>query len=104
MYVQRNIEDCSCNHCCSGKAICIYIHIYIYIYIHIHITYSEYVFVALGIQHAMRACVRACAMFLSVTCPYLQYFSTLYHKRHDFRKKNVIEYKMCILIFSANYF
>jgi len=23
----------------------------------------------------------------SVTCPALQYFSTLYHKRHDFRKK-----------------
>jgi len=20
MYVLRNIEECSCNHCCSGKA------------------------------------------------------------------------------------
>ena len=30
----------SCKHCCSGKAI--------------SGTYSEYVFVALGIQHAMR--------------------------------------------------
>jgi hypothetical protein len=29
-----------CNHCCSGKAI--------------SMRYSDYVFVALGIQHAMR--------------------------------------------------
>jgi hypothetical protein len=35
MYVKRNIEAHSCNHACSGKAI--------------SITYSECVFVALGI-------------------------------------------------------
>jgi hypothetical protein len=29
-------------------------------------------------------------------------FSTLSHKRHDFRKK-AIEYKMCVLIFSTNF-
>jgi hypothetical protein len=40
MYVQRKIEMRSCNHCYSGKAI--------------SITYSESVFVALGMQHAMR--------------------------------------------------
>ena len=39
MYVERNIEARSCNHCCYGKAI--------------SVTYSESVFVALGIQHAM---------------------------------------------------
>jgi hypothetical protein len=38
MYVLRNIEVRSCNHCCSGKAI--------------SITYYECVSVALGIQHA----------------------------------------------------
>ena len=40
MYVQRNIEAHASNHCYSGKAT--------------NITYSECVFVALGIQHAMR--------------------------------------------------
>jgi len=40
MYVQRNTEARSCNHCCSTKAT--------------NVTYSECVLVALGIEHAMR--------------------------------------------------
>jgi len=39
-----NIKVRSCNHCYSGKAI--------------GFTYSEYVFLALGIQHAMRMRMR----------------------------------------------
>jgi hypothetical protein len=42
MHVLRNIQACSCNHCCSGKAI--------------SLTHSECVFVALCIQRAMRMC------------------------------------------------
>jgi len=49
--------------------------------------------VALGIQHAM--CMRHLS---SVACPVLQYFSTLFQKRHDFRKRKVTEHKMCITI------
>jgi len=41
----------------------------------------------------------ACAIVSSVTCPALQYFPTLSHKRHDFRGKGT-EYKICVLIFS----
>jgi len=40
MCVYRNIYARSCNLCCSGKSI--------------RITYSEFVFVTLGIRHAAR--------------------------------------------------
>ena len=46
MYVQRNNDKSSCNHCCSGKTI--------------SITYSECVFVVF-VQHAKRRrCVAIC--------------------------------------------
>ena len=44
----------------------------------------------------------ACAILSSVSCPDLYYFSTLSHKRYNFRKKNT-EYKICVLIFSATF-
>ena len=68
---------------CSGKAI--------------SITYSECVFVALGIQRGMR-----CAILLSKACPALQYFSTLSHKRPDFRGGGVIEHKLWAWSFSTS--
>jgi len=40
MYVKRNIEARSCNHCCSGKTIIF--------------TYSNCVSIVIGTQHAMR--------------------------------------------------
>ena len=40
MYVYRNTEAHSCDHCCCGKAV--------------SFTYNERMFVALVIQHAMR--------------------------------------------------
>jgi len=58
-------------------------------------TNSAIVFLALGIQHAMRM---RCGILSSVACPALHYFSTLSHKRHDL-KKNIIEHKIYVLIF-----
>jgi hypothetical protein len=46
----------------------------------------------------------ACVLLTSVACPALQYFSTVPHKRHDFREKNVIECEMFVLIFSTTFF
>jgi hypothetical protein len=77
MHVQCNIETRSCNLCCSEKTI--------------GITYSEHVFVALGMQCA-------CTILSSVACPAVQYFSTLPHKRHDFRKTK-LNIK-CVYLFS----
>jgi hypothetical protein len=82
---KRNIEARSRNHCCRGKAI--------------SITYSECVSVALVIQHAKR--MRR-IILSSVGCLTLPYFSTLSHKRHDFREK-IIEHKMCVLIFCTTF-
>ena len=65
-----------------------------------HITYSECVFVALSIQHAMRT-RRIIPAF--VTCTPLHYFSKLSHKRHDFRKKKNLLNVKCVLIFAVTF-
>jgi hypothetical protein len=62
------MEVRSCKHWCSGKKC---------------ITYSDYVFVALGIQHAMhKRRVTVCGL------PALRYFPTSFHKWHDLEKKS----------------
>jgi hypothetical protein len=75
MYVQHNIETRSRNHGCRRKAI--------------SVTYSDRESVALVTQHAKR--VRG-IIVSAVTCLILPYFSTVSHKRHDFRKK-IFEHK-----------
>jgi len=74
MYLQRNIEERSGNHSC-GK---------------INIAYSQCVHVALSIQHAMS--MRR-VILSSVSCPPLQYISTLSYKRQNFREKNLPDIK-----------
>jgi len=74
MCVQRNTEARSCNHCCSGKAM--------------SVTKLVCGFVALSIQHAMRMRqIIICGLPSSTT------FFTLFHKRHDFRKKTLLNIK-----------
>ena len=87
VYVERNIEARSCNHCCSGKAV--------------STIYTVSVSVASLIQHAkrMRPITLSCGLSGCVPC-----FSILSHKRHDFlKKKKIIEHKMCVLIFPITF-
>jgi hypothetical protein len=88
MYVQRNIEARSFNHCCSAEAI--------------SITYSECVFVALDIQNALR---KRGIILSPVASLVLPHFATLSHKRHDFRdfffnKRIMIRFSLQICHFS----
>jgi len=76
-YVSHNTEARSCNRCCSAKSV--------------SIAYSEYVFVDLGIQHAI--CLR------HIACPDLQYFSTLSQKTVRFSNKKINGNETSILIF-----
>jgi hypothetical protein len=65
---KRKIQAHSCNRCFRGKAK--------------SIAYLEYVFVALGIEHAMRMHhIAICGLYGSTV------FLRISHKRHDFRKK-----------------
>jgi len=82
----RNTGARSRNHCCCGKALII--------------TYSECVSVTLVMQHAVRMCriVLSSVAYLAVPYRFI-----MPHKRHDFRKKNVIEHKMCVSNFPAKY-
>jgi hypothetical protein len=77
----RNVEACSCNHCCSGKAL--------------HIL-------SVCLWPLVSSMQCTCAILSFVACPALQYFSTSPHKRHDFRG-GVIEHKMRALIFSKTF-
>jgi len=81
IYVKRNTEARSCNHCCSGKATCI--------------AYFECVFVALFIQHAIRM---PHVILSSVVCPSVQFLFTLPHKRKIFQNNILnIKYIFCLL-------
>jgi len=73
---ELNIEACSCNHCYSGKSI--------------SIAYSECVYVALVIQHAMRIRhIFICGLPRSTT------FFRIVSLKARFSKKKVSEHKTC---------
>jgi len=76
MYVKCNIEACSCNHSCSGKAI--------------NMTYSECVSVALVIQHAIL--IRHIVIG-GLTCSKIPSLKLL-HKRYDFRGGDLLNKKL----------
>ena len=56
-----------CEHCYSGKAICI--------------TYSECVFVDLSIQNALRMCILSCGLNCYNIFPHYLIHSTIFEKK-----------------------
>jgi hypothetical protein len=86
MYVSCNTETRSRNHFCRGKLQVL------------NLQSACVCFVALVIRHTKR--MRRITL-LHVAYLALSNFSTLSHKRHDFRGES-IEYKMRVLIFSTN--
>ena len=73
---KHNIQARSREHCCHGKAICI--------------IYSDSVPATLAFQHGSPICP---ASYFVVICGLPlppQLFSTLSHKRHEFRKRRYL--------------
>jgi len=81
--VLRNNGARLCNKCWRGKAV--------------SITYSDCVFVDLGIQHAMRM---HRIILTSLACPVVPYISTLFHSWYDTQKQN-FDHKTCVWTFST---
>jgi len=88
MYLKLNMEAHSGKRCRSGKAI------------NRPITYSECVFVALGISMQTAWAVSYCHLW-----PVWLYHILPHYTRHDFlkEKKKVSEHKMCVLISSTSF-
>jgi hypothetical protein len=98
MYVYRNTEARTRSHPCCGKALGSLLRICLCVCVGLpgRVGVCMRARVALLIQHATR--MRHIVSF--VTSLPSQAFSTLSHKRHDFRKK-ITEDKICVLIFST---
>jgi hypothetical protein len=81
---------------CVFVFVCVFICVCVFVFVCVCCV-CVYVSVAQVIQYT----VRMLRILSCVTWPAVSYFYTLSHKRHDFRK-NVVEYEMCVLIFSTN--
>ena len=116
--MKRNIQARSRNHCCHGKAISVtYLSVCVCVCVCVCTRARACLRLCVRVCVGARACVRACvhvalliqhATFMrhifssSVASLAPLHFSTLSHKRHDFRE-NVTEHKMYAFTFSTTF-
>ena len=82
--------------------VCVCVCVHAFVYVRVWVWVHGRGRVLTRVQPYLPSMQRTCHI-LSVVPVAPPHFTTLSHKRHDFLKKKVTEYKICVLIFSTTF-